>query len=168
MSVEDNFDANIVARAIGKTERLLCATPQYLSRAGMPTDPAELQRHDYLNFPWHKAAGHNSGHTLRLSQVSGLMEAVHVPMNVSFQALSFDVLLGAMLAGAGLCLISKHVALPYLENGTLTHVLPDWHAGSLIFYAGLPSRKHIPARVIAMLDALTTEAQRVFPATVHA
>jgi DNA-binding transcriptional LysR family regulator len=168
MAVEDNFDANIVARAIGKTQRLLCAAPQYVSRAGVPADPTELQRHDYLNFPWHKAAGHNSGHTLRLSHASGLIEAVNVPVNVTFQALSFDVLLGAMMAGAGICLISKHLAQPYLQHGALIHVLPDWYAGSLNFYAGLPSRKHIPARVRAMLDALTIEAQRIFPASVKA
>jgi DNA-binding transcriptional LysR family regulator len=163
MVVEDNFDANIVARVIGKTERLLCATPHYLSRAGTPSAPKDLHRHAYLNFPWHKAAGHSSGQSLRLSHESNLVESVNVPMNVTFQALSFDVLFSAMMAGAGLCLISKHLAQPYIENGRLTHVLPKWHAGSLNFYAGLPSRKYIPARVTTMLEALTIESRLVFP-----
>jgi DNA-binding transcriptional LysR family regulator len=163
MSVEDDFDANTVARAIGKTERILCAAPQYLNHAGMPSDPTELHRHAYLKFPWHQAAGHNSAHSLQLNHVSGVVKSVNVPVNVSFQALGFDVLFSAMMAGAGLCLISKHLAQPYIQNGQLTHVLPGWHAGNLNFYAGLPSRKHIPARVIAMLDALTLEARLVFP-----
>jgi DNA-binding transcriptional LysR family regulator len=163
MVVEDNFDANIVARVIGRTERLLCATPHYLSRAGTPSAPKDLHRHAYLNFPWHKAAGHSSGHSLRLNHKSNLVESVNVPMSITFQALSFDVLFGAMMAGAGLCLISKHLAQPYIENGRLTHVLPEWHAGSLNFYAGLPSRKHIPVRVTTLLEALTIESRLVFP-----
>lgn len=167
MSVEDTFDANVVARTIGKTERLLCAAPDYLSRVGVPRDPAELQRHAYLSFPWHKAAGHNSGHSLRLSHISGLVDAVNVPMNVTFQALSFDVLLGAMRAGAGLCLMPKRLVQRALQNGTLTHVLPDWYAGNLIFYAALPSRKYIPARSLAMLEALAIQAQQIFPASLN-
>jgi DNA-binding transcriptional LysR family regulator len=145
----------------------LCASPDYLSRVGIPANPSELQRHDYLSFPWHKAAGHNSGHTLRLSHVSGQVEAVNVPMNVTFQALSFDVLLGAMRAGAGLCLMPKRLVQRALGNGTLTHVLPDWHAGSLIFYAALPSRKYIPARSLAMLEALAIQAQQIFPPSLN-
>jgi DNA-binding transcriptional LysR family regulator len=163
MSVEDTFDANIVARTIGKTERLLCAAPDYLSRVGIPQNPADLQRHDYLNFPWHKAAGHNSDHALRLSHVSGLVEAVNIPMNVTFQALSFDVLRIAMRSGAGLCLMPKRLVQRAIQNGTLVHVLPDWQAGSLIFYAALPSRKFIPTRSLAMLEALAIQAQQIFP-----
>jgi DNA-binding transcriptional LysR family regulator len=163
MSVEDTFDANIVARTIGKTERLLCGAPDYLSRAGMPQHPADLQGHDYLNFPWHKAAGHNSDHILRLSHVSGLVEAVNIPMSVTFQALSFDVLRIAMRSGAGLCLMPKRLVQRAIQNGALVHVLPDWQAGSLVFYAALPSRKFIPKRSLAMLEALANQAQQIFP-----
>jgi DNA-binding transcriptional LysR family regulator len=163
MSVEDDFNANVVARMIGKTERLLCATPDYLRRAGMPLDPADLQNHDYLNFAWHKAAGHNSDHSLRLSHESGLVEAVNIPMNVSFQALSYDVLHVAMKSGAGLCLLPKRLVQRAIQNGTLIHVLPEWHAGNLIFYSALPSRKYIPVRALAMLEALAIQAELIFP-----
>jgi len=163
MTVEDNFDANIVARTIGKTERLLCASPDYLRRAGTPLEPSELQGHDYLSFPWHKAAGHNGDHILRLSHESGLVEAVNIPMKVTLQALSTDVLRIAMRSGAGLCLMPKRLVQRAILEGTLMHVLPEWHAGSLIFYAALPSRKYIPARTLAMLEALAVQAQLIFP-----
>lgn len=163
MTVEDNFDANIVARTIGKTERLLCASPDYLRRAGTPLEPSELQGHDYLSFPWHKAAGHNGDHTLRLSHESGLIEAINIPMKVTLQALSTDVLRIAMRSGAGLCLMPKRLVQRAIQEGTLMHVLPEWHAGSLIFYAALPSRKYIPVRTLAMLEALAVQARLIFP-----
>ncbi len=163
MMVEDNYDGNIVARTIGKTERLLCATPEYLNRVGMPMKPADLQGHDYLSFPWHKAAGHHADHILRLNHESGLAEAVNITMTVTLQALSFDVLRIAMRSGAGLCLMPKRLVQRAIQEGALVHVLPEWHAGSLIFYAALPSRKYIPVRTLAMLDALAVQAQLIFP-----
>lgn len=163
MMVEDNYDGNIVARTIGKTERLLCAAPDYLKRVGMPSEPADLQRYDYLSFPWHKAAGHHADHILRLNHESGHVEAVNIPMTVTLQALSYDILRIAMRSGAGLCLMPKRLVQRALQEGTLVHVLPEWHAGSLIFYAALPSRKYIPARTLAMLEALAVQAQFIFP-----
>lgn len=163
MMVEDNYDGNIVARTIGKTERLLCATPDYLNRVGIPVEPSDLQGHDYLSFPWHKAAGHHADHILRLSPESGAAEAVNIPMTVTLQALSFDVLRIAMRSGAGLCLMPKRLVQRAIQEGTLIHVLPKWHAGNLIFYAALPSRKYIPVRTLAMLDALAVQAQLIFP-----
>lgn len=162
--VEDNYDGNVVARAIGKTERLLCAAPDYLNRVGMPVEPADLHGHDYLSFPWHKAAGHHADHILRLSHESGHVEAVNISMKVTLQALSFDVLLIAMRSGAGMCLMPKRLVQRAIQEGTLIHVLPEWHADSLIFYAALPSRKYIPLRTLAMLDALAIQAQLTFPA----
>lgn len=163
MMVEDNYDGNIVARTIGKTERLLCATPDYLNRVGMPAEPADLQGHDYLSFPWHKAAGHHADHILRLNHESGVVEAVNIPMTVTLQALNFDVLRIAMRSGAGLCLMPKRLVQRAIQEGALVHVLPEWHADSLIFYAALPSRKYIPVRTLAMLDALAIQAQLIFP-----
>lgn len=163
MSVEDTFDANIVARTIGKTEKVLCAAPDYLNRKGTPQNPADLRGHDYVSFPWHKAGGHNCDHILRLSHSNGLTEAVNIPMNVTFQALSFDVLLIAIRSGAGLSLMPERLVQRAIGNGTLVHLLPDWQTGHLIFYAALPSRKFIPTRSVAMLEALAIQAQLIFP-----
>ena len=163
MMVEDNYDGNIVARTIGKTERLLCATPDYLKRVGTLVEPADLQGHDCLSFPWHKSAGHHADHILRFSHESGAVEAVNIAMTVTLQALSFDVLRIAMRSGAGLCLMPKRLVQRAIQEGALVHVLPEWHAGSLIFYAALPSRKYIPVRTLAMLDALAVQAQLIFP-----
>ena len=163
MSVEDNFDANIGARTIGKTERLLCASPEYLRRRGKPIEPADLQGHDYLNFPWHKAAGHNGDNILRLNHESGKVDTVNIPMTATLQCLSLDVLRIAMRSGAGLCLMPKRLVQRAIQEGNVIHVLPEWHAGSLIFYAALPSRKYIPVRTLAMLEALAVQAHLIFP-----
>ena len=164
MAVEEAYDGDIVARALGRTGRILCASPGYLLRAGAPGYPCELQRHDYLEFPWKKAPGHSGGHRLRLTHLMLCTEPVDVEMKVVLQSLSFDVLIRAALAGAGLCLVSEHLAQPYLRDGALVRVLPQWQAGGLIIYAALPTRKFVPGRVAAMLDFLLVEGRQAFGA----
>ncbi|MDP2256371.1 MAG: LysR family transcriptional regulator [Polaromonas sp.] len=162
MAVEEDYDADTVARVLGRTESILCAAPRYLNRAGMPEHPGDLHVHDYLKFPWKKAPGQGNGHGIRLTHVMTYTEPVDVEMRVVLQSLSFDVLFRAALAGAGLCLLSRHLAQPYFRDGALVHVLPQWRASSLVIYAALPTRKLVPARVVAMLDFLSTAAQQVF------
>jgi DNA-binding transcriptional LysR family regulator len=167
MAVEEDFDADTVARALGRTESILCAAPSYLRHAGTPRHPSDLRGHHHLKFPWQKAPGHSNAHGVRLMHLAGQAEPVDVEMKVVLQSLSFDVLFRAALSGAGLCLLSGHLAHPYFRDGTLVHVLPDWQAGGLTIYAALPTRKFVPARVVAMMDFVAKAAQHVFPATVH-
>jgi DNA-binding transcriptional LysR family regulator len=163
MAVEENFDANIVARVLGRSERLLCAAPSYLRRAGTPQHPNELQGHADLRFPWHLAPGHTNGHVVRLTPIAAHAEPVDVQMKVALQSLSIDVLLRATLSGAGMCFLAKHLVQHYLRDKRLVHVLPQWKVGGLILYAALPTRKYVPARVSAMLEFLTRAAMDVFP-----
>ena len=167
MAVEDDYDADTVARVLGRTESILCAAPRYLKRAGMPNHPGDLHVHDYLRFPWENAPGHGNGHDIRLTHVMAETGPVDVSMRVVLQSLSFDVLFRGALAGAGLCLLSRHLAQPYFSDGTLVHVLPRWRVGSLVIYAALPTRKLVPARVTKMLEFLSRAAEQVFPPSGH-
>lgn len=163
MAVEEHFDADIVARVIGRSDRLLCAAPAYLRRAGIPEHPSDLKGHAKLKFPWHLAPRHTNGHVIRLISVAGDGEQVDVEMKSVLQSLSVDVLLHATLSGAGLCLLDKYVAQSHLLDGSLVHVLPQWKVASLTIYAALPTRKFIPTRVLAMLDFASQAAATVFP-----
>jgi DNA-binding transcriptional LysR family regulator len=167
MLVEDGFNANIVARVLGRSERLMCAAPSYLRRSGMPEHPSELRHHVDLRFPWHKAPGHTNGHRVRLTHVDENVAPIEVEMTAVLQSVSTDVLLAATLSGAGLCLLARHLAQPYLDNGTLLRVLPQWQPEGLTIYAALPTRKFIPARVVAMLDFASKAALKVFPVSTH-
>jgi DNA-binding transcriptional LysR family regulator len=166
MAVEDGFDADIVARVLGRSERLLCAAPSYINRSGMPQHPSELQSHAELRFPWHLAPGHTNGHSIRFTSVTDSLAPVDVEMKMVLQSLSIDVLLRAALNGAGMCLLAKHLVQLYLRDGRLVHVLPQWRVGGLTIYAAMPTRKLVPARVNAMLDFVTAAAQGVFPVDV--
>ncbi len=167
MLVEDNFDADIVARVLGRSERLLCAAPSYLCMAGIPKHPSELQNHADLRFSWQLAPGHTNGHGIRFSSMAENTDPVVVEMKAVLQSVSQDVLLQATLSGAGLSLLAEYLVRPYLQEGRLVHVLPQWTVDGLTIYAALPTRKFVPARVLAMFEFVTRAALEAFPATRH-
>ena len=150
MAVDEEYDGNVVARALSTTEWILCAAPSYLKRAGTPLQPQDLQHHDYLKFPRQQGGG-LSNRRLRLRPVAGPGEPVEVDMPVALQSVSMDLLYRATLDGAGIAVISRLLAAPHLASGALVHLLPQWIHGRLTVYAAVPSRKLIPARTRAFL-----------------
>ena len=46
--IGDLEDSSLVARRIAANRRVLCASPDYLARHGMPRAPDELVRHECL------------------------------------------------------------------------------------------------------------------------
>lgn len=150
MAVDEEYDGNVVARALSTTEWIVCAAPSYLQRAGTPQQPQDLQRHDFLKFPRQQGGG-ISNRRLRLRPASGQGEAVEVDMPVALQSVSMDLLYRATLDGAGVAVLSRLLAAPHLESGALVHLLPDWIHGRLTVYAAVPTRKLIPARTRAFL-----------------
>lgn len=153
MAVDEGYDANVVARPLVTTEWILCASPTYLKRAGTPLQPPDLQRHDYLKFPWQQGGG-SSNRRLRLRPAQGDGEAMEVDMPVALQSVSIDVLYRAALDGAGVAVLSRLLAERHLTSGELVHLLPDWIYGRLTLFAAVPSRKLMPARTRAFLGFL--------------
>ncbi len=177
MLLEDGIDLNVAARSLAHTDMILCASPAYLKRAGVPNEPAELAQHQYLKFPWQHATGH-SARRMRLRRaaapsaaMAGKLddqpgEPIEVDMPVALQSNSFDVLFRATLEGAGVAALSRALAAPHLESGALVHLLPEWIFGRFTIYAALPTRRLVPARTRALLDFLTPRALPVTPGEV--
>jgi DNA-binding transcriptional LysR family regulator len=149
--VNEGFDANVVARPVAHTEWIVCASPAYLQRRGTPLQPQDLQRHDYLRFPWQAASGHTA-RGLRLLSVDASQDDIETPMHVVLQSASYDALFTAALDGAGIVVMPKFPVENYLKSGALVHLLPDWIFGRFTVYVALPTRKLIPARTRAFLD----------------
>lgn len=154
MTVEEGFDANVVARPLATTEFIVCAAPAYLARAGTPQQPQDLAQHDYLKFLRQQGGG-TSRRYLPLRRADGTGEPVHVEMPVVLQAVSFEVLYRAALHGAGVAVLSHLLVAPDLQSGALVHLLPEWIFGRSTIYAAVPSRKLMPARVRAFLDFMS-------------
>ena len=58
------------------------------------------------------------------------------------------------LRGAGIAVVSDHLASPYLQRGEFVQVLPDWRTPPVGAWALYQGRRLLPARTRVFLDAL--------------
>lgn len=151
MVVPEDYDGNIVARTLLHGEAIVVAAPGYLQRMGVPQQPEELVRHQYLRDNG-QLAGTQTARRLRLKSVQGDARAQEVDMPVALQSVSTDLLLRAALDGLGVAVMARLLVAPYLASGALVHVLPAWMHSRYTVYAALPTRRLMPARTKAFLD----------------
>lgn len=144
----DAPDSRLTARTLAHNRRLLCASPAYLSRAGEPTTPAELQSHqciviresDETYGSWHLSQG-------------GQTQTVKVGGRISSN--DGEAAVEWALDGLGIVQRSEWDIARYLRSGRLRQVLPDWTLPSANVVAVYPTRQHVSARIRVFLDALT-------------
>lgn len=140
-------DARLTARLLARNQRVLCASPAYLKRAGLPTSPRDLARHACL-FIRESDETFGSWH---LSQ-GGKTETVKVRGPLASN--DGECVFGWALDGHGILMRSIWEAAPMLRAGQLMRVLPDWNLPSAEIYAVFPSRNHLSAKTRALVDFL--------------
>jgi hypothetical protein len=76
------------------------------------------------------------------------------PSRAALSTIHTDTLYAAALAGMGITGLPSFVAEAALLENALERVMPSWHLLSMTIYAGIPTRKHVPARTRAFIDFL--------------
>jgi DNA-binding transcriptional LysR family regulator len=142
-------------RKLAPCRGVLCASPAYLEKFGMPREPEDLLRHRCLHFA-HLTAGAN-WHFRK-----GREERV-VKANVAFAANNGLVLHRAALRGLGIAYSTTFLAWRALKDGDLVPVLDDWDLPLNDLSALYPSSRKPSPKVRALIDYLVSEYQPVPP-----
>ncbi|MDJ1157917.1 LysR family transcriptional regulator [Chelatococcus sp. SYSU_G07232] len=141
--IADLADSSLVAKRLAPNHRLLCATPGYLAKRGVPKTIEDLARHTLI--------AHNTDHW-RLEGPSG-PETVRI--EAPLRTNSSEVVREAVLAGIGIALRSTWDIGPELQAGRLAVVLPGYGGSRRLgVYAVYPSRRHLEQKVRAFVDFL--------------
>lgn len=137
-------DSPLVARKLGQTRMLLCASPAYLARKGTPRSPADLLEHDWL------AADMLSG-GLTFFDDKGLGHKVkpkpRVVCNNVLPLRQFT------LVGQGVSLQPEGEIAEDLAQGRLLELLPGFRVPPMEIHAITPQRE-IPEKVRRVITAL--------------
>lgn len=157
LGAADTFDANIIARPIASSDGILCASPDYLRRNGMPERPEDLPQHHCLRV---KQAA-NRHRVWRLTNPSEGKRVIEVPIEPSMLVNHSDTLIRACVDGAGIMSQSIDLVANQLNSGALQRILSPWITGTNTLYAALPSRKFIPVRTSVFLEFMTEYTRRV-------
>jgi len=149
-------DARVIARFIAPNRRLLCASPAYLARRGVPKVPNDLTQHDCITI----RQGEEAYGLWRLaSSRTGASEAVKVrgPLTTNDGAIAVQW----ALDGHGILMRAEWDIARYLQDGRLVPVLPQCFTPDAAIHAVYPQRHQLAARVRVFVDFV---AQALRPA----
>jgi LysR family transcriptional regulator, transcriptional activator for dmlA len=149
-------DAGMIARRVASTPRVLCASPDYLAKHGVPQVPEDLAGHKCLRF----SRRHRLMDVWTFTKDGG-EHAVKVGGSLS--GANGDVVHGWALAGQGLSLEARWDVEEDLAAGRLVAVLPDYRASDLDLYAVFAPARTIIPRIRLFVDYLVQEIERLFP-----
>ena len=141
-------DSAMIARRLAPAMVVLCASPDYLARHGVPQTLADLAGHNCLGYTLPTAA--SAGRWL-----FGADGSVPVAVNGNLRANNGDALRAAALAGQGLIYQPTFLVAEDLRAGRLVCVHLDaapFRFGSV--YAVYAPTRHVPAKVRSFIDFL--------------
>jgi DNA-binding transcriptional LysR family regulator len=136
--------SSLIVRKLNTSRRILCASPDYLSRRGLPKRPEDLSSHDclsysYLDEPdeWHLIG--RSGE--RVVKVSGPIVTSHR-----------QVLRTAAVRGLGIAYGPIIFFHEDMVAGRVVRVLPQFELPEATIYAVYPAGRQLSAKVKAFND----------------
>lgn len=141
-------DTSMVVRKVCEFERVVCASPEYLSRHGAPRSPDDLAKHHCIlisGFP-------GRGRKWFFEMPSGRREVEIIPGTTANNA---DCVLRFALMGLGIVRLNEFIVAEAIREGRLVRVLIDYHCADAVPMLALyPHMRHRLPRVAAMLQFL--------------
>jgi DNA-binding transcriptional LysR family regulator len=156
----NDLDPNLIARPLGHCPSVICATPGYLAAHGTPRTPQELSAHNCLTYSYF-------GKSLWEFEHAG--ERIAVPVSGNLSANESQVVLAAVLEGAGIAMQPLYSAAGPIAEGRLQPLLPGFAPRGLGVYGLYSSRSRMPVSLRMLLDFLVerfADGSRLAPAVV--
>ncbi len=142
-------DSSLMARKLSSVRHVVCASPNFFNRYGKPEVPQDLSGlpalcYGNLSQPdiWYYRDKNNN--------------SANVKVAMRMRATNGDALVEAAIAGLGVLCEPSFIVHGAVERGVLTPVLTDYQWYAMNIYAVYPQTKHVPARVRAFIDFLTS------------
>ena len=139
--------ASVVEQEIATLDWAVCASPDYLARAGRPSTPAELGEHACLV---HVDVAPNDS----IWRFEGPKGPVPVKIRGAFFSNSALALRKAAVAGLGVTMVPRYCVADDIAAGALVSVLPRYRASARPLLAVYPRTPVIPRKVQAFVDFL--------------
>ncbi|MGH8082379.1 MAG: substrate binding domain-containing protein, partial [Lysobacter sp.] len=163
--IAEGFDAAIgggielasgmVARPLAPLHVIAVAAPEYLHGRALPEEPEDLAGHDGIAM-----RSTLTGRVRHWAMRNGEGREVVAITRERIVLNDPEAMCRAALHGLGVTLVAVQHALPYLEDGRLLRVLPDWYAdlGSISLYYA--NRSLLPSKTRAFVDHLVEACEQ--------
>jgi DNA-binding transcriptional LysR family regulator len=144
--VATRIDPGLVARKLARSRLVVCASPAYLKKHGIPQVPADLVNHQCLTYAY--VISPNEWRFRR----DGVEQKILVSGGLCGN--SGDILRSAAIEGLGVTLQPDFLIYEALRERKLVRVLSDWENDDLTVFAVYPNRKFLPPKVRSFIDFL--------------
>lgn len=139
-------DSSLVARKIGETRHVFCASPRYLESAPKITLPSDLRDHEIIQ--------HGRAKRFKWRFCPKGERTTEVSLRSNFNSNNGEMLIRAAIAGLGVARVPDFLAEPALKTGSLVRVLARCEPPSLQISMVYPAAHHQPKRVRMLMDYL--------------
>lgn len=164
--IGDLADSSLFAARIGAVQQIVCGSPAYLGRRGIPKRPEDLRDHDCVTFEaissahsWIFQAGNagkagktgNAGNAGKAGKAGKTTETV-VAVRSRLAVNTAEAAVDAAVAGVGLTRVISYQAAAAEHAGLLTRVLRSFEPSAMavsLVYTGQPL---LPLKLRAFLD----------------
>jgi DNA-binding transcriptional LysR family regulator len=163
--VSERFDAGIhlgngvaqdmIAVPIAGDFRLsTVASPNYLNRSAPLSNPDDLMQHNCIRYCW---ADDEATQPWKFKSAG---QQIEISVNGSLEVNNLDLALRAGLDGVGVVQLPEVSAAPFIADGRLAPVLPEWSPQWTDFVLFYSSRRHVPVKLRALVDFLRRQLRQ--------
>ncbi|WP_455235181.1 LysR family transcriptional regulator [Thiogranum longum] len=142
-------DSTLVARRLGTSRMVTCASRAYLERHGEPLHPDDLQRHTGLQYS-------NISYKQHWQFVTRDGKTLQAQPQIRIRANNGEALACAAVAGMGITTGPTFILGRYLKEGKLQRILTDYRRPSLGIFAVTPPGRLVPQRVQLFIEFLSS------------
>lgn len=137
-------DSSLIAKKLGPSPEVLCATQEYLTNSAPLQRPADLEHHNCIVL--------NENYNWEFMQDG---KVVHQKVRGNFQTNYSEALVAAIKDGLGIGMVCYWQIHNEIESGELELVLPQFRPGrQQTMYAVYPSRRHLPLKTQLLVKFL--------------
>ncbi|AJQ99340.1 Transcriptional regulator, LysR family [Enterobacteriaceae bacterium bta3-1] len=129
-------DASYIAHPLAVWPMVLCASPRYLNRCGIPETPDELSQHQWLVNTNEAVPA-----SIELHRNNGETRKIRMP-DIATGSSSMNVLRAFTLEGLGISIQPLYEIEYELKRGDLVLLLPEWRPAPLKLHALTLERVH--------------------------
>ena len=136
-------DSSLKARKVYEMPHVVCATPEYFKKHGLPEEIEDLKKHNCLvaTFepctPWRFKVN---------------KKTVEVDLEGSWRSNNASALITASLQGLGICRLPDLYLREYIETGVLQPIFEQYQYDPLPVWFVYPSTRYVPAKTRLFID----------------
>jgi len=154
LHIGDLSDSRLITRKICELQFIICASPDYLARHGIPKTPDDLVHHHCVAYRQMHTGRYREWSFYKDGQT--FQKALSGRVNVN----NSESLLNAAIAGIGITQVSTFLADKAIKNGQLQVILQDYVCPSTPVNIVYPASRYLAPKTRVFIDYIVELLQR--------